>query len=133
MVNQAEKTFSESLRIAHDIYGYESLHDDVKRVYIRLADTAITQKNLLKAKYYLEQTKKMTSRSNTHGKDIVYMFHEFSSDLLIAQEDYKGALQCLYELIKVVGELSDKTMYLRDLGSVYLRIGKSKLFLKLFF
>ena len=64
------------------------------------------------------------SRSNTHEKYIVYMFHMLSSDLLIAQQDYKGALQCLYEQIKIVGELSDKTMNPRDLGSVYLRMGK---------
>ena len=123
LVNQAKKTFRESLRIAHDIYGYESQHKDVAQIYLNLAYTTIKQKNLLKAKDYLEQTKMMMSRNNTQY-EIVFLFHLHSSDLMIAQEDYKSALQYLYELIKIVGEWSDNGRHPFDSGKVYLRMGK---------
>ena len=127
-VNQAEKTLSESLRIAHDIYGYENQHKDVAQIYLKLAHTSIQQKNFLKAKEYLVQTNKMMSCSNIQH-DIVFLFHMRSSDLLMAQEDYKGALQCLYELIKIVGELSDYTLSPVDLAMVHLQEGKCYLVL----
>ena len=127
-VNQAEKTLSESLRIAHDIYGYESQHKDVAQIYLQLARISIKQKHFLKAKEYLERTNKMINRSNRQH-DIVYLFHTCSSDLLIAQEDYKGALQCLYGLIKIVGEWSDYTLSPVDLAMVHLQEGKCYLVL----
>ena len=70
----------------------------------------------------------MINRSNRHH-DIVYLFHTCSSDLLISQEDYKGALQCLYELIKLVGEWSDGTLNPGDLAMVHLQVGKCYLVL----
>ena len=127
LVNQAEKTFSECIRSAHDIYGYENQHKDVAQIYLKLGHTSIKQKNFLKATEYLEQTKKMMR--NIYDKDVVLPFHTYSSDLLMAQEDHKGALQCLYALLKIVREWGDHTVNPHDLATVYLRMGKCYLIL----